>query len=90
MGKSPDEIADEILARQVKAAAKLDPLAWRHPLAEAVMDLLTRGEPITRESLIARLQEGFAPGMPMTNPAMSAAAIAKLTGQAVSHAADQQ
>ena len=47
---------EEKLEATMRKAREGDPTFWRHPLAEATVSLLETGEPVTIESLIARLE----------------------------------
>lgn len=47
---------EERITATMKRVRALDPLLWRHPLAEATVDLLEDGKPVTIESLIAHLE----------------------------------
>lgn len=78
MAKNPQERADELLAKQVRLMAAADKALWRHSLAEATVSLLEQGMPVTVETLIARLEQGFSPSLPHTNEARSEAAIERL------------
>lgn len=47
---------EERIAATMRKASEGDPALWRHPLAEATLALLKAGEPVTVETLIARLE----------------------------------
>lgn len=48
--------AEELLRRTAEML-KGDPTLWRHPIAEAVVELFAEGKAVTPESLIAHLRE---------------------------------
>ncbi len=69
--------AEEFL-RDTAELMKGDPTFWRHPVAEAVMELFAEGKGVTPESLIARLQEGRHADDVMLRGAQLEAAIERL------------
>ncbi|MFD1330221.1 hypothetical protein [Mycoplana ramosa] len=71
--KSPEEIL-QMRAEMLKG----DPTFWRHPVAEAVLELFAEGKAVTPESMIAHLQEMRHPDDVMLRGAQLEAAIDRL------------
>lgn len=47
---------EERIASTMKKVREGDPTLWRHPLAQATVNLLERGTPVTIETLIAEIE----------------------------------
>ncbi len=69
----------EDFLRQTAEMLKGDPTFWRHPVAEAVMELFAEGKEVTPESMIAHLRENRHADDIMLKGAQLDAAIERLS-----------